>query len=260
MALCCTAICTGIALYISQQAVICEKKIIRAVKIATGISQSGQPHDPGWDAAKVEMLTLINGGISINPHYRKITPIVADALATWGDWKNATWIWESVLVSRPYIVAMIANVVRGHLLAKEFTVAQNYLDKAMQLRPASTSLSILQVALWSQSGKTRDAIARASVLLKDGIVEPELLRVAYDLGKNNHEPALAIAALELGIKAWPEKAVDGWLAMGDIYSQPNSKNEDKAVAAYRAALSGSPPSHRDAVLAAIPRAYRDRVQ
>lgn len=38
--------------------------------------------------------------------------------------------------------------------------------------------------------------------------------------------------------------------MGDIYSQPNSKNEDKAVAAYRAALLGSPPAHKDAVLAA----------
>lgn len=74
-----------------------------------GRSQGGNANAYQWEASPLIRTT------------ESITPIVADALATWGDWKNATWIWESVLVLRPFIVAMIANVVRGHLLAKEFT-------------------------------------------------------------------------------------------------------------------------------------------
>jgi tetratricopeptide (TPR) repeat protein len=260
IALCITAICTGIALYISQQAILCEGKIVRATKIALSISASRQPNDPGWEPAKSEMLKLIQDGIAINPHYRKITPMVADALATWGDWKNATWIWESVLASRPNVVVMITNVVRGHLQAKEFGKAQDYLDKAMLIQPSAPSLGILQVVLWIQAGKTREAIAGASKLLKDGVVDPELLRIAYELGKNNQEPALAIEALELGIKAWPEQAVDGWMALGKIYSEPETKDEDKAVAAYSAALSETLAEQRDALLAVIPRAYRDRIE
>jgi predicted Zn-dependent protease len=138
--------------------------------------------------------------------------------------------------------------------------AQDYLDKAMLIQPTAPSLGILQVVLWIQAGKTREAIARASKLLKDGVVDPELLRIAYELGKNNKEPALAIEALELGIKAWPEQAVDGWMALGKIYSAPETKDEDKAVAAYSAALSETLAEHREALLAVIPRADRDRIE
>jgi O-antigen ligase len=208
IALCVTAICTGIALYISQQAILCEAKIVRATKIALSISASGQPNDPGWEPAKSEMLTLIREGIAINPHYRKITPMVADSLAAWGDWKNATWIWESVLESRPNVVAMLANVVRGYLHAKEFATAQNYLDKALRIQATAPSLASLQVMVWNQTGKTKEAAARAKDLLKAGVIEPELVRMAYYLGLENQDSELAILALKLRNKTWPNQAVD----------------------------------------------------
>jgi hypothetical protein len=149
--LCATAIGTGIALFITQQAILCESKIVRAVKIALSITQSGKPNDPGWDQAKFEMLNLVNEGIVINPHYRKLTPIVADSLASWGDWKNATWIWETVLESRPNVVAIMVNVARGHIQAGEFAKAQVILDRAKHIAPDAPSLSVLQVVLWSRS-------------------------------------------------------------------------------------------------------------
>lgn len=120
-ALCVTAVSAGVAMYVAQQAVECESKIVRAVRIALSITQSGRPNDPAWDQAKFEMLNLINEGIAINPHYRKLTPIVADSLAAWGDWKNATWIWETVLESRPNVVAIRVNVARGHIQAYKFS-------------------------------------------------------------------------------------------------------------------------------------------
>ena len=206
IALCVTAICTGIALYISQQAILCEARIVRATKIALSISASGQPNDPDWAPAKLEMLTLVGQGIAINPHYRKITPIVADSLAAWGDWKNATWIWESVLESRPNVVAMLANVVRGHLQAKEFVMAQDYLDKAMRIQPTAPSLAALQVMVWNQAGKTREAVARAKELLQAGVIDPELIRVAYYLGLDTQDSELEILALKLRSKTWPDPA------------------------------------------------------
>lgn len=72
-------------MYIAQQAVECEGKIVRAVKIALAVSQSGQPNGPRCQPAKSEMLTLTREGVAINPHYQKLTPMAADAMAQWGD-------------------------------------------------------------------------------------------------------------------------------------------------------------------------------
>jgi tetratricopeptide (TPR) repeat protein len=249
-----------VAIYITQQAIVCESKIVRAVKIALTISQSGKSSDPGWDPTKLEMLTLLNEGVAINPHYRKLTPIVADSLASWGDWKNATWIWESVLESRPNVVAMLANVARGHIHAKEFTQAQHYLDRALRLQPTANSLASLQVMLWNQTGKTLEAATQARKLLIAGVVEQDLVRTAYYLGMRHRDPALAILALELRIKTWPNQAVDGWIKLGDIYSAPEVNNENKALHAYKAALAATLPAHRSAILAMVPPAYRTRIQ
>jgi O-antigen ligase len=260
IALCVTAICTGVALYIAQQAIICEDKIVRATKIAMSITASRQPNDPGWEPAKWEKLALIRQGIAINPHYRKITPMVADSLATWGDWKNATWIWESVLESRPNVVAMLANVVRGHVHAKEYEMAQGYLDKALRIQSTAPALASLQVMVLQHAGKYTQAATRAKDLLKAGVVEPELLRMAYDLGRNYQDPALAILALEVRIKTWPDQAANGWLALGDIYNEPETKDERKALDAYRAALSGTLPAHKSALISRIPLTYRHKVE
>lgn len=258
--LCATAIGTGIALFIAQQAILCESKIVRAVKIALSITQSGKPNDPAWEPAKFEMLNLINEGIVINPHYRKLTPIVADSLASWGDWKNATWIWETVLESRPNVVAMMANIARGHIHAEEFAKAQLYLDHASKIAPAAPSLPFLQVLLWSQSGREQEAAAHAKKVLTAGVVEPELIRTAYYLGLKIQNPALTILALELRIKTWPGQAVDSYLKLGDIYNAPKSKDDNKALQAYRAALAATPEPHKTAILSMIPAEHRARLQ
>ena len=83
-------------LFITQQAAECEREDRaghassrwRSPRRATGTTRAGT-------APREEVLRLTREAIAINPHYRKITPIVADELARWGDWKNATWIWES---------------------------------------------------------------------------------------------------------------------------------------------------------------------
>ncbi len=259
-ALCATAVCTGLALYIAQQAVECEAKLVRATKIALTISRSGQPNDPRWQTEKNRMLQLLRQGIAINPHYRKLTPIAADAMAGWGDWKNATWVWDSVLSSRSNIVVILANVARGHLQAGDFAKAQEYLNRAKSLQPTAPTLTSLEVTLLSKTGKEHEAALRAKELLQNGFIDRELVQTAYLLGLRNQDPALAVLALELGIKAWPSRAMDGWLKLGGIYDSAQVADESKALQAYRAALAAAPPSYKDAALEMIPSKYLAQLQ
>ena len=251
-------VCGALAVYIAQQAIACESKIVRAVKIAITITQSGHPKDPQWNKLKSDMLTLLREGVAINPHYRKLTPIVADSLASWGDWENATWVWESVLGSRPYVTALLSNITRGQIQAGNFPKAEEMLNRAIALQPQSPVLATLQVILWSRNGQEKEAIQLAKTLIKNGTVDLDLLRISYFLGMRHRDPELAIMALELRIKTWPNQAVDGWLKLGHIYASLESKNEKRALESYRSALDATEPQHRAAVLAMIPPQYRDK--
>ena len=255
-----TAIFVAIATYITQQAVESEAKIIKAIKIALSISVSGRPTDPQWGPAKKETLRLVKEGISINPHHRKLAPVVADAMAQWGDWESATAVWESVLESRPYVVIILSNVARGHIHAGNFQKAQQYLARANRLQPTAASLASLEVMLWSRTGKDQDAIRRTRELFKANVFDHDLIQAAYSLGLRNRDPELARQALILGIQAWPAKAADGWLKLGDISNAPDTKDEAKALQAYQAAMDVTAPAYKDAIFAKIPPAYQKKIR
>lgn len=260
VALLSTAIFVAMAMYITQQAIECEAKIVKAIKIALSVSASGRPNDPQWNQAKKDVVGLVKEGVAINPHYRKLTAVVADAMAQWGDWENATWVWESVLESRPYIVIILSNVSRGHMQAGNFEKAQEYLARASRLQPAATSLVSLEVMLWSRTGRDRDAIRRARELFKANVVDHELIQAAYSLGMRNHDLELARQALAIGIKEWPARAADGWLKLGDISNAPESKDEVKALQAYQAAMDATAPAYKSAIFALIPPAYQVKIR
>lgn len=254
-------LCSILAVYIAQQAIECESKIVRAVKIAMTITQSGNANDPRWENVKTDMFQLLREGIAINPHYRKLSPIVADSVASWGDWKDAIWIWESVLESRPNVVALLSNLTRGHLQQGNLQKAQETLDRAKFLQPTSPDVAALEVMLWSRTGKEQEAATRAKALLRGGsTMDPDLVRTAYYLGMRIKDPALAIQALEFRIKTWPNQAVDGWLKLGNIYDAPEAKNEKKAIQSYKAAINAANPAHKKAILKMIPPAYHDKIQ
>ena len=193
-ALCATAVCSGLAIYIAQQAVQCEARLVRASRIALTIAQSAQPNDRRWELEKATMLELLRQGIAINPHYRKLTPIAADAMAGWGDWKNATWVWESVLVSRPNVVGLLANVARGHVQAGDLDKAQDYFERAKRLQPAAPTLAFLEVLLLNKTGKSQQAASRAQELLQNGSLDRDLVQLAYSLGLRQQNRSLVILA------------------------------------------------------------------
>lgn len=244
-------VCLALTAYISQQAAATENKIVTAVKMALTISQSGDVNNPKWDKTKREMLTLAKDGIAINTHYRKITPMIADELAKWGDWKNAVWVWESVILSRPYVLAMMTNVARGYSQMGNNEKALEYLARCEKIQPKAVSVRSLKVILMSRSGKEKEAALLAQQYMNEGTVDFDLLSAAYVLGMRKSDFDMAIQGLELRNKDWPASRQDGYLKMAAIYV--NQKKDDvKALEAFKGALAVTPEKDREALRKQIP--------
>lgn len=251
--------CLVVAVYIAQQAAAGERRLVAAVKLALTVSRSGDPNHPRWDPVKAQILQLAREGIAINPHYRKITPLVADEMVRWGDWENATWIWESVTDSRPYVAGVLANIARGYIQTGHDDKGMVYLERARALRPNAPMVRSLDVALLSRSGKQSEALHLMRQYLQDGTDDLDLLTTAYLLGLRAKDWPLALQGLALRNQHWPMLAWDGWLKMGDIYALPEVADDARALQAYRAAVAAVDASQKDAVRQKVPPSYRSRL-
>ena len=241
--------------YISQQAAATESKIVTAVKMALSISQSGDVNNPKWDKTKRDMLVLAKDGIAINTHYRKITPMIADELAKWGDWKNAVWVWESVVLSRPYVVAMMSNIARGYSQLGNNEKALEFLARCEKLQPKAVSVRSLKVILMSRSGKEAEAAVLAKKSLDEGIYDFDLLSAAHVLGMRKSDFDMAIKGLETRNSGWPASRADGYLKLAQIYTS-YQKDDAKAAAAFKSMLQYTPEKDREAVRRQIPAQYQ----
>ncbi len=251
-------VCLALTAYISQQAATTESKIVSAVKMALSISASGDVNNPKWDKTKREMLTLAKDGIAINTHYRKITPMLADELAKWGDWKNAVWIWESVVVSRPYVTAIMSNIARGYAQIGNIDKALEYLARCEKLQPRAPSVRSLKVILMSRSGKEAEAAVLAKKYMDEGIYDFDLVNAAYVLGMRKSDFDMAIKGLELRNKDWPANRQDGYMKLAAIYVN-HQKDDAKAMAAFKNALDATPEKDRDALRKQIPPQFQTRL-
>lgn len=244
-------VCLVLTAYISQLAAETERKLVSATDLALKIGLSGDSNNPKWDAAKTELLLLTKDAIAINPHYRKIAPVIADQLANWGDWKSAVWIWESVVSSRPHVAAILSNIARGYAQLGEIERAQAYLARSEKIKPKATSVRSLRVVLMSLSGNEAEAAVLAQQYINEGTVDYDLLSAAYVHGLHLNNVDMSIQALELRIKGWPQSRRDSFLLLADIYT--NQKKDDaKAIAAFRSALEATPQFEREAIRRLIP--------
>ena len=250
--------CLVLAACISVRAAESERKIVTAVKIALTISASGNPQDPGWKDAKAALLGMMREAIAINPHYRKITPMVADELARWGDWQNALWIWKSVIESRPFVVAILSNIARGESFTGHNEEAIKYLARAKAIQPDAPSVRSLEVILLSQSGQTEKAARLTRQYLSDGGYDYDLVNAAYSLGGQTGDWQMAIQGLTLRNKGWPGQAVDANMRMGVIYLK-ELKDEAQALNAFRAAIAAVPDAYKDSVRQKVPEAVRGKL-
>ncbi|MFM9880985.1 MAG: O-antigen ligase family protein [Burkholderiaceae bacterium] len=251
--------CTALAAYITQQAAECESKIVKATKLALGISASQDPNNPKWDRAKAEMLRLIKEGTDINPHYRKITPMVADELAKWGDWKNATWIWESVISSRKHVVALMTNAARGYASTGEPEKALGHLAAAKKIQPTASAVRSLEVILLSRSGKEKEALDLARDAVEKKIYDFDLLNAAFILGWRAGDYPLALKSMEYRLQGWPESKAAGLVQLGNM-QHTAIKDDAKALTSFKDALEITPEAQRANLLAQIPQVFHAKLQ
>lgn len=249
----------ALALFVSWQAFLCESLLVRAVKIAMSISlEGGDLRDPKFDAAKAEMLGFAREGIAINPHYRKLTPMVSDEIAKWGDWKNAIWMWESMVASRPYVVAMLANLSRGYMHLDQYDKARSYLERAQAVQPKAPAVWSLQMSYLDGTGHGEQAQQVARRALDLGIEDDDLLRVAYGVALKQQDWALALRVLRLHMTMAPDDAARTWIKIGRVQAE-GLHDDAQALEAFRAALAATPEPNREAMRREIPIPYQHRL-
>jgi O-antigen ligase/Flp pilus assembly protein TadD len=253
-----TVACLALALYITQQAGEAERKLVQAAKLALTVSASGRPNSPEMEPQRREILKLVREGVAINPHYRKITPMVADELARWGDWRDATWIWESVLSSRPYVVAIISNAARGHATLGEMDKALAELEQAKRIQPRAPAVRSLEVILLARSGQEDKAFALAKEALARGIYDYDLVNGLFVLAMRARDFPLAERALRLRMKDWPENRARSLFQLGMLYATEMGKPAE-AQALLREALGLATEDERREMLQQMTPQLRDQL-
>ncbi len=250
----------ALAMGLSWLAVTAETRLVRAAQLAYRISFAGAPDDPRWSAPRQDMLRLVREGIALHPHYRKITPLVADELAAWGDWENARWIWASVLESRPHVVALLANLARAGIHLGDLDQARHYYERALAIRPDAPSLRSIEIMLLLRQGREQDALPRLHTHLASGQVEADLIEYAYVLGLRHKDFALALESQRLRRKLWPGTRIDSWLKTGMVHAGPDLKDRKRALEAFQAAWEASPESLKPRVRELVPPDYRAQLR
>ena len=245
----------GLAIYIAQQAGAGEYKLVTAAKLGLVVSQSDNPMHPRWNPVKKETLRLVNEGIAINRHYRKITPLVGDHLAYWGDWQNATLVWESISESRPHVVVILTKIGRAYTEMGKMDKALEYLRRSQALQPDALAVRSLEVVLLSRTNPDENAARLARQYLNEQTYDYDLADAAWDLGMQRADYALAVLGMELRNKGWPNTQLDGFLKLGDIYAF-YQVDEAMALGYYQAAWLLVTDKNREVVRARIPLAYR----
>ncbi len=246
------AVCMAVTLYITYYAAESERLIVLATKNALSITASGEPNNPKFDRVKKEVFKTIREGIDINPHYRKVTPMVADEAAKWGNWKEATWIWESVLGSRPYVVAIMANVARGYVVTGEPEKSLVYIERAKKIQPAVPSIWGAEINALVRMGKIPEAIAKSKEALKRDIVDTDVLNISIQAAISAKDWPFAIEALEAKKKHLPASVAESDAKIAQIYVA-GLGDEKSGMKFYKSAVEAMPtPQERLNFLSSLP--------
>ncbi len=248
--------CTVLASYITWQAAQAERKIVRAIGLAVSLKLPQQANALPFDERKAELLKTVREGIAINSHYRKLTSMVADNLASGGDLSNAVWIWETVVASRPHITVIWSYLALAYSKLGQHSQAQQALQQVQQLKPDAMATRALEIILLSRAGHEEQAAQMLTAQYDQGLYDYELIQAGYAIGVQSRNWPLAIRSLELRNTIWPEQAADGYFRLGNIYADPALQDDAKALAAFKAGLAAVPVEQKENFRSQVPPRYR----
>jgi O-antigen ligase len=247
---------TVLAVLITRQAAEVERKLTRSLLYLTTSATPDFLTQTGAPSRHAELLRDVHDAITINPHYRKLSPVVADHLAMRGDWENAVWIWESAVASRPYVAAFWYNLTKGYLHLEQFQNAEMALKKLVLIQADAPGAKALEVILLSRTGHTAQAVQMLTEYYDRVAYDYDLVVAGFDIGREIHNWPLAIRALELRIQTWPQEAADAYFKLGHIYAETEVADESKARAAFSAGMLAAPAESKQKYRQQVPRKYQ----
>lgn len=202
--------------WVSTQAMRAEWTINAAAQLARGVTATGDPRNAQLASVRAEAVRLILEGTALNPHNRRIAAPVGDELARWGDWKNATEVWERTATSRPYVVVILTNVARGYLRTGQPEKARVFVDRAREVQPQGNYVRALDVLVTGQGGDEARALTLARSALGDGVTDYDLFNYVHTLATKAGDHGLAARAMAARLKQWPrEEPATAWLQLAE---------------------------------------------
>lgn len=248
--------CMALAGYIFYQAILAERYIIRSIVLSMQINQDRRLKQEQLPVLKERAWALAKEGIAINPHYRKLTSLIAEEMSKWGDWSKAAWILDSVIESRPYVPALLTNAALAQVSLNDMPRALNLIERALKLQPVYPDAQAIQLfALWSTK-KLDVALPLAKKYLNQGAFNSGGLDAVYKIAFDKNDFQMAERATQLLIDQFPQSRIEGLLRLAKIH-HIGFKNETKALEIYRGAMRES--QNNAAVLASIPEDLRRKL-
>lgn len=253
------ASCAVLSTYITWQAANAERRLVRAIELVDSLRRPQIVGAPSWADRKTQAVQYAREGISINPHYRKLTAEIAEPLAAGEDWENAVWILESVAKSRPNVVAIWTGLAMGYSQLGRQERAQEAYRQVRRLKPDATSTRTLEVILLGRTGNAEQVERLLTSYFDQGKYDYDMVQAGYAIGYKTQNWSLAIRSLELRNKTWPEQAADGYFRLGKLYADPALQDHAKALAAFKQGLAAVPPEEMESYREQVPKPYRSQI-
>ncbi len=246
-------------IYVSYYAAESERLIVSATKQALSINSSKDAANPRFDKVKKQAFTDLRAGVDINPHYRKITPMVADEAAKWGDWENATWIWESVLGSRPYVVALMANVARGYIQIGQPEKALPFIARAKAIQPTAASIWGAELAAYVRANNLPAASKLLNEALEKNVIDQDVINNGIAVALNSKDWPMALRLLEMRKAYMPTLLSDTHIRIAQVLIV-GLANEKDGLPNYNLAMKAmATPQERVNLLASLPPHYVNKL-
>lgn len=191
------------AAVVSAQAMHAESSIVGSVQLLNKLVLHPDMPAPEREAVQARAFALLQQGVHINPHYRKLTALAADQFAATGNVEAALWAQDSVAASRPYIPDVQANRVLLHSSLQHPQAAREAWEALAALQADAPRTRALDILLLRRSGKDADAAQQLRSYFAQGIHDYDLLRFAIAIGLETHDEALTTQAYRLWVDGWP---------------------------------------------------------
>ena len=244
-----------LGVWVTVRAIQAESTLVFGVQRSFAYAQANQINSPLVPQVRQEVVDSMHKGIALNPHYRKFTPIAADHLATYGDWEDAVWIWESVAASRPFIAGIWANLARGYNQLGRDEDAMRATHTALKLQPNAPGMQALEIILLSRRGEDAQATSLLNGYFDRNWVDYALVEAGYAHGLKTRSWPLAIRSLELRKRYWPDQSADVYMRLGKVYAD-GVGDTLLAKQMFEAGLAAVPEEHQPGYLAQLPQPFQ----